>query len=99
MGRLRIRATRFTKGLGRCWVEDSGDAVYHIAHMRCRARGNMENRLLGVLVALRIRGIATRALAAYADICPALSYGVVRLGKERLGCRSWQKVGYSRPRC
>ena len=42
----------------------------------------MENRLLGLRVALRIRGIATRPSAAHADICLLLGYGVGWLGKE-----------------
>ena len=65
-------------------VADYGNAVSHIAHTAAlRGRhGNMENRLLGVLVGLRIRGNATRVAAAHADMCPALGYGVVRLGKK-----------------
>ena len=61
---------------------DSGQRGLPHSHMRLAPMEMMENRLLGLRAALRIRGIATRALAAYADMCPALGYGVVRLGKK-----------------
>ena len=52
-------AARVAKGLGEGVVADSGDAVYHIRHMRFAPVEMMENRLLVLWVALRIRGDGT----------------------------------------
>ena len=41
------------KGLGKGRVADSGNAVYHIAHMRFAPVEMMENRLLKLQMALR----------------------------------------------
>ena len=81
------------EGCQRGLADDSGSAVYPHSHTAAHAAsrmlgraarryGNMENRLLVLLVALRIRGDATGVSAAHADICPALGYGVVGLEKK-----------------
>ena len=63
---VRIQATRFTT-LPTCAVG---------------AHGNMENRLLGLWAALRIRGNGTELSAAHADTGLLQGAGGVWLGKK-----------------
>ena len=74
-------------------VADQGNAVYHIRHMRFAPMEMMENRLLGVLVALRIRGNGTGLSAAHADICPVQASGGVWLGKGKFVFGGWYGFG------
>ena len=65
-GWLRIRATRFPT----------------FPHA-LRAHGNDGKPLVGAIGGLADSGVqGTGESAAHADICPALGYGVVRLGKK-----------------
>ena len=70
--------------MGKGAVEHSGNAVYAHSHMRFAPMEMMENRLLGLQVALRIRGIATDGLTAHADTSMLKGAGVIGLGKKML---------------
>ena len=63
-------------------------AVYAHSHMRFAPMEMMENRLLGLLAGLRIRGDATELSAAHADMSPMQGCRVARLGKRKLCARS-----------
>ena len=77
-------APQFSKGLGNGVVGDSGQRGLPHSHMRFAPMEMMENRLLGLQVALRIRGIATDGLTAHADTSMLKGAGVIGLGKKML---------------
>ena len=83
-------------GLGYGVVGDSGLRGLPHSHMRFAPMEMMENRLLGLLAGLRIRGDATELSAAHADMSPMQGCRVARLGKGKLvcSCGYWRGCGF-----
>ena len=83
MGWLRIKATRrLVEGWVRAEFEDSCQRGLPHSHMRFAPMEMMENRLVPLKTALRIRGIGTGWLAAHADTGVLQGIRVARLEKK-----------------
>ena len=83
MGWLRIKATRrLVEGWVRAGFEDSCQRGLPHSHMRFAPMEMMENRLVPLKTALRIRGIGTGWLAAHADTGVLQGIRVARLEKK-----------------